>query len=238
MNQLQVFSNDEFGDISTKQVNGETYFLAKDVARVLGIKDRTTAVRRLSENQRLIRTVCAAGQNRDVLFVNESGLYKLVFTSRKPEAEKFTEWVTSEVLPSIRKTGKYEVKKNPALVMAEALIVAQQTIDGQLLKLEEMKPKAEFFDAVANTRDLVDIGEVSKILAIKDLGRNNLYRLLRETGILMKDREPKQQYVNQGYFRIIEQHFTIKGKNKVNLKTMVTQRGLDFIRRHIEKVGM
>jgi prophage antirepressor-like protein len=91
----------------TIQINNEIYFVGKDICNILELSDVSKAISRLDEDEKLIRTLFLSGQNREVLFINESGLYSLVLTSRKPEAKRFKKWVTSEVIPSIRKTGSY-----------------------------------------------------------------------------------------------------------------------------------
>ena len=106
MNELQLFNFEE-KEIKTIQINNEIYFVGKDICNILELADVSKAISRLDEDEKLIRTLFLSGQNREVLFVNESGLYSLVLTSRKPEAKRFKKWVTSEVIPSIRKTGSY-----------------------------------------------------------------------------------------------------------------------------------
>jgi prophage antirepressor-like protein len=106
MNELQLFNFEE-KEIKTIQINNEIYFVGKDICNILELADVSKAISRLDEDEKLIRTLFLSGQNREVLFINESGLYSLVLTSRKPDAKRFKKWVTSEVIPSIRKTGGY-----------------------------------------------------------------------------------------------------------------------------------
>jgi anti-repressor protein len=128
--------------------------------------------------------------------------------------------------------------ESPQMLMARALIAADSTIKHQnehiaVLehKIEEQQPKAAFFDAVANSSSLILIREVAKILAVPHMGQNMLYDILRGLKVLMKNNEPYQTYVNSGYFMVRERQYTIKGEVKVSRTTMVTQKGLDFIRR-------
>lgn len=105
---LQVFYNEEANvNIRTEVVNNEPWFVAKDICDALGLQDVSMTVKRLDEDEKLVQTVFVSGQNREVWTVNESGLYGLIFQSRKPEAKAFRKWVTNEVLPSIRRTGSY-----------------------------------------------------------------------------------------------------------------------------------
>lgn len=105
-------------------------------------------------------------------------------------------------------------------------------VDQQKLQIAEMKPKVDFFDAVTGSADTIEIGEAAKVLAIKGLGRNNLFELLRQKGVLMQNNQPYQKYIDCGYFRTIESSFTKPdGTTHINIKTVVYQKGLDFIRK-------
>ena len=105
------------------------------------------------------------------------------------------------------------------------------------IKNIEMKPKAEFFDDVAASKTAIAIGKVAKVLAVKGYGRNNLFQFLREQKVLMKDNSPYQKYIDAGYFNVIEQHYMRKNERVISFKTLVYQRGLDYIRRLIETNG-
>lgn len=108
MNELKIFNNERFGEVRTSIINGEPYFMLADVCRVLEIGNPTMTKQRLNKNGvNSIEVIDNLGRPQQATFINESNLYKLAFTSRKKEAEEFTEWVTSEVLPSIRKHGMY-----------------------------------------------------------------------------------------------------------------------------------
>lgn len=134
MNELQIFNNEKYGEVRTAIINNEPYFMLADVCRVLDIKDNTTARRRLSEKGvHSMRTLTNGGEQQ-ATFINESNLYKLAFTSRKKEAEEFTEWVTSEVLPSIIKYGGYIAKPLNQLDILEKSI---QIMKEQQRRLEE-----------------------------------------------------------------------------------------------------
>lgn len=108
MNELKIFENAEFGEIRTVSVDGEPWFVGRDVAEALGYKDTNQAIRKnVDEDDKLTRLVDGGGQKREAIIVNESGLYSLIFSSKMESAKRFKHWVTSEVLPSIRKTGAY-----------------------------------------------------------------------------------------------------------------------------------
>jgi len=108
MQELEIFKNEEFGEIRTLMINGEPWFVGKDVAGVLKYKDTSDAIKKHIDNEdKLTRRFTDSGQNREMYIINESGLYSLILSSKLPNAKKFKRWVTSEVLPTIRKTGGY-----------------------------------------------------------------------------------------------------------------------------------
>jgi prophage antirepressor-like protein len=108
MNDLTVFEHQDFGEIRTQKIKQEPWFLAKDICDALELPKPEASIRKLDDDEKLMRKIFASGQNRNYWFVNESGLYNLIFRSNKPEAKAFRKWVTSEVLPSIRRTGSYQ----------------------------------------------------------------------------------------------------------------------------------
>lgn len=123
----------------------------------------------------------------------------------------------------------------PEQVMARALKLADKTIDGLKAQLLEMKPKADFFDAVADSKTAISMNEVAKVLNIKGYGRNNLFEFLRNSKVLDRWNVPYQRYVDNGWFRVIEQHYQKNGEPIVTTKTLVYQKGVDGIRKMIEK---
>lgn len=132
MNQLTKVFNYGESEVRTIVKDDEVWFIAKDVCEVLELSDVSMSVKRLDEDEKLVQTLFVSGQNRQIMSVNESGLYELIFTSRKSEAKEFKKWVKSDVLPSIRKTGSYEQPKSQAqlaLVMAEQLVSHEQRLE-------------------------------------------------------------------------------------------------------------
>ena len=126
-----------------------------------------------------------------------------------------------------------KVWNSPEQVMARALKMADKTIEGLNAKLLEMKPKADFFDAVADSKTAISMNEVAKVLNIKGYGRNNLFEFLRENKVLDRWNVPYQKYVDNGWFRVIEQHYQKNGEPIVTTKTLVYQKGVDSIRKMI-----
>lgn len=247
MNELQIFKNDEFGEIRILMRDGEPWFVASDICKVLELSNITETLKRVDEDELSITEVIdSLGRRQQVYIVNEAGLYNLILLSRKSEAKKFKRWITHEVLPSIRKHGAYltpekieEVLLNPDTIIQ----LAQQLKEEKQKRLEAektiqiMKPKAEFFDAVAGSKDAIDMNRAAKLIYEETrMGRNKLFKLLREKGVLMKDNIPYQEYIDKGYFRTIEQKYTKPdGTTHIYIKTLVYQKGLDFLRKIIKE---
>lgn len=238
MNELQIFNNEEFGSVRTITKDNEPMFCLADVCKALDITNAGNVKQRLSEKGIHNADTPTKGGIQNMVFINESNLYKVIFQSRKPSAERFTDWVTDEVIPSIRKNGGYisnQEKMTPEQIVANALIVAQNIISQKDKQIEEMKPKADFFDAVADSKTAISMNEVAKVLNIKGYGRNNLFEFLRENKVLDCRNVPYQRYVDNGWFRVIEQHYQKNGEPVVTTKTLVYQKGVDGIRKMIEK---
>lgn len=210
--------------------------MLKDVCEVLGLSSPHKVFERLDDDEKGRNQIPTLGGEQEMTVVNESGLYNVILRSDKPEAKPFRKWVTSEVLPSIRKNGGYIANQEnltPEQIVANALIVAQNIISQKDKQIEQMKPKAEFFDAVADSRTAISMNEVSKVLGIKGYGRNNLFEFLRNNGILDRWNVPYQRYIDCGWFRVIEQKYTRQGEPCVTTKTLVYQKGVDAIRKKI-----
>ena len=239
MNELQIFNNPEFGSVRTITKDNEPMFCLVDVCKALDINNASQLKTRLKEDGVITNEVIdSLGRKQNAAFINESNLYKVIFQSRKPSAERFTDWVTDEVIPSIRKNGGYianQEQMTPEQIVANALIVAQNIISQKDKQIEEMKPKADFFDAVADSKTAISMNEVAKVLNIKGYGRNNLFEFLRNSKVLDRWNVPYQRYVDNGWFRVIEQHYQKNGEPIVTTKTLVYQKGVDGIRKMIEK---
>ena len=227
MNDLKIFQNEEFGEIRTLTIDGEPWFVAKDITDRLKYSNGRKAVAdHVDDEDKGVTKVTTLGGNQDMTIINERGVYSLVFGSNMPEAKRFKRWVTFEVLPEIRKTGSYKLPQT----YQEALRALADKQD----ELEKMLPKAEFYDAVIDSNQAISIGDAAKVLNM-GIGQNNLFRFLRQQGILMSDNKPYQKYIDAGYFRVIEQSYLAKGETRLSFKTMVYQKGLDFIRKKIRK---
>lgn len=238
MNELQVFKNQEFGSVRTLVINSEPWFVGKDVADVLGYADTNQAIRKHVDNEdRLTRRFDGTGQSRDMTIINESGLYSLVLSSKLPSAKKFKRWVTSEVLPALRKTGQYQVKElSGSELMAKALIEAQNVLAAKDKQIEEMKPKALFADAVATSHTSILVGELAKILKQNgiDMGQKRLFAWLRKKGYLIKRQGtdynmPTQKAMNLGLFEIKEGSYVNGSGVNITTKTpKITGKGQQY----------
>lgn len=235
-NSITIFEHPQFGQI---RVVGE-WFVARDLCIALEHTDTSVACSRLDDDEKLLQTMFLAGQNRQVITVNESGLYHLIMTARTASAREFRRWVTSEVLPSIRQHGAYmtpatieSILDNPDTIiqLATRLKAHRAEIAVQQAYIEILEPKADFYDAVAGSKDAISIGDMTKVLGIKGIGQNTLFKLLREKHILNGENIPFQEYIDRNYFRIVEQKYTARGEVRIYLKTLVYQKGLDYIRK-------
>ncbi|MDA2038526.1 phage antirepressor (plasmid) [Bacillus cereus] len=216
MKQLQVFNNEEFGQVRTVVQGEDVWFVAKDVADVLEYRDTHNMVRFLDEDEKDTHQVSTLGGNQTMKVINESGLYSAILKSKKTQAKAFKKWVTSEVLPSIRKHGAYmtdqvleQAVTNPDFVIGlltklkeekEKLAAAQQQIVQQ-------QPLVTFAEACMQSNESLKVSEVAKLAAkhgIK-IGQRQLFAKLREWNLMFKrSTEPTQTAVEKGYFEIAQ----------------------------------
>lgn len=237
MNELKIFKNNEFGEIRTVEIGGEPWFVGKDVAEVLGYSNPQKAVRdHIDDDDRTVNESFTVNGTQGVL-INESGLYSLILSSKLPNAKTFKRWVTSEVLPSIRKHGLYatdELLDNPDLIIQMASKLKEEREARKALEVENdtMKPKALFADAVSASHTSILVGDLAKLLRQNgiDIGANRLFEKLREQGFLMKSGSsknmPTQASMDRGLFEIKEgSYINSDGVNVVTKTTKVTGKG-------------
>jgi prophage antirepressor-like protein len=180
-NEIQIFSNEEFGEIRTLAINDEPWLVGKDVAEILGYANPNEAISDHVDdedklNSKTLSSFSANLGQRGGWLINESGLYSLIMSSKLPAAKKFKRWVTSEVLPSIRKNGGYiagQESMTPAELMASALLMAQKTLAEREARIADltvqnqiMQPKAEYFDELCDRETLTGIYETAKELGV------------------------------------------------------------------------
>lgn len=213
MSELQIFKNAEFGSIRTLTINGEPYFVGRDVAEILGYSNsRKVLADHVDEEDKGVTKCDTLGGTQEMTVINESGLYSLILSSKLPTARRFKRWVTSEVLPTIRKHGVYavdEVLANPDMLI-EALLqlkaereinqALKETVAVQNQQIVEMKPKASYYDVVLNCKDLVAISVIAK-----DYGwsANRMNQYLHQKGVQYKQGNKiwllYQKYAEMGY---------------------------------------
>lgn len=213
MSELQIFKNAEFGSIRTLQINGEPYFVGRDVAEILGYSNSRKALAdHVDEEDKGVTKCDTLGGTQEMTVINESGLYSLILGSKLPTARRFKRWVTSEVLPTIRRHGVYavdEVLANPDMLI-EALLqlkaereinqALKETVAVQNQQIVEIKPKASYYDVVLNCKDLVAISVIAK-----DYGwsANRMNQYLHQKGVQYKQGNKiwllYQKYAEMGY---------------------------------------
>ena len=239
MSELQVFESKEFGKIRALEIDGNPWFVGKDVAEKLGYKlPRKAIIDHVDEEDKGVTKWNTLGGTQDIKIINESGLYSLVLSSKLPSAKRFKKWVTSEVLPAIRKHGAYltdekayDVTHNPN-ALADLLLQAGEQLKQKELIIQEMTPKAVFADAVEASKSSVLIGELAKILKANgiDVGQKRLFAWLRANGYLMQKGEsynlPTQKSMDLGLMEIKKTTIVCSdGKVITNSTAKITGKG-------------
>lgn len=227
MTAVEVFAFPQTGkQVRTVVRDGEPWFVARDVCAVLGIVEAHRSLASLDDDEKGRHSVTTPGGPQDVTVVNEPGLYSLILRSRKPEAKAFKRWITHEVLPAIRRTGRYEIAHQLPQSFADALQLAAD----QARELEAARPKVEAHDAFMSADGALSFSEVAKTLAIPSMGRNNLIAALRDLGVLIPGtREPYQRYAH--HFQVVSQSYEARDERRPTTTTYVRPSGVEFIRR-------
>lgn len=254
MNELQIFNFDN-SEVRTISIDGEPWFIGKDVANVLGYSDVKHAILDHVDEEDRVNSKTQGyfdpelGQ-RGSWLINESGLYSLILSSKLKDAKRFKRWVTSEVLPTLRKTGVYQMK--PAYHLPQTFSEALRKLadvceekDKLFLENQEMKPKAFFADAVTASKTSILVAELAKLMRQNglDIGERRLFGKLREDGFLMKRNshdwnKPTQKAVDMGLMEVEESTVTtITGRVLISRKPMVTGKGqVYFINKYCNEV--
>lgn len=249
MENLQIFNSEEFGQIRTMAINGEPWFVGKDVADILGYSNSRKALLDHVDNEDKYDGVTirdAIGRGQNTVVINESGLYSLILLSKMPNAKKFKRWVTSEVLPSIRGNGAYiagQENMTPEQIMAAGLQAAQkiiesknQQIEAQKTDIQRMKPKEIFADAVSASHTSILIGALAKIISQNGvhIGQNRLFAWMRENGYLITRRGadynmPTQKSMEMKLFEIKERTVNNPdGSVRIIRTALVTGKGQQY----------
>jgi anti-repressor protein len=239
MADIQLYKNEKFGDVRVTVIDGEPWFVAADVCKALEIGNPTDAMRRLDADERTLVSIEGASNGLPVNVVNEPGLYTLILGSRKPEAKAFKRWITHDVIPSIRKTGSYTMLPHDYISALKALVASEEERLALQEKNREMLPKAEYYDAVRDTKSVMQVKELSAYLSSNGvkIGRNRLFSLLRNDGYICKagptKNLPTQDSLDMGLMEVKQSKYLHNGEVEIRSTTYVTQRGLEyFLRRY------
>lgn len=248
MNQLQVFNNEEFGQVRTMVQGEDVWFVAKDVSDILGFSEASAMTRTLDEDEKGLHNIQTVQGVQKLTVINESGLYSSILRSRKPQAKTFKKWVTSEVLPSIRKHGAYMTDQ-----ALEKAVTDPDFMIGLLnnLKVEKAKrveaertilqqqPLVTFAEACMQSDKALKVSEVAKLAAKHGIktGQKRLFVTLREWGLIFKNKnEPTQKAIDSGYFEVVQ---GVKekpnGENFTWLTPYVTPKGQAYIIDRLKK---
>lgn len=254
---LEIFKNDVFGEIRAKIINNEPYICLVDICKVLELDQASRVKTRLNQDGVTIsKVIDKLGRQQEAIFINESNLYKVIFQSRKPEAEKFTEWVTSEVLPSIRKNGGYiqgQEELSDDELISRALLVAERKIAEkeqkiselsntnklQEAEIKEMKPKANYYDQILQNKSTMTITSIAKDYGMSAIEMN---QLLHELYIQYKQSQQwflYSKYQGQGYTHgKTTQFYHNDGTPGSKINTEWTQKGRLFIYNKLKEIGI
>ena len=247
-NAIKIFENEEFGSVRTMEINGEPYFVGKDVATILGyVKPENAIANHVDDEDKTTTLIQRTGSNykSNAVIINESGLYSLILSSKLPKAKGFKRWVTSDVLPAIRKTGSYSIQSKPDSYTIEdpaarARRWAEEYEEKKALeaKIEEQKPLVEYAEHIQASKDVIDMKSMAK-LASKNgikIGRNKLFSFLRDRKILDRENIPYANYMDKEWFEVVESTYTFSnGEEEITKTTLVKPKGLLGIVRQLRK---
>lgn len=244
MNDLQVFNNTEFGSVRTITIDGKIMFVGKDVCDILEYQNGSRDINRhVDEDDRQKIMLFDGTKENETIVINESGLYSLIFSSRMPNAKKFKRWVTSEVIPSIRKNGYYDMresKTNSYMIedpAERARRWAEEYEEKKLLecKVTELNPKADYFDGLVDSKLLTTFRDAAKEFQMSPKSFN---KWLTDHGYIYRDRhgiiKPYEQYRKSGLFQLkdfktphgysnVQTYLTVRGKETFRLLMGVEQ---------------
>lgn len=259
-NEIKIFENEEFGQVRTVLINEEPWFVGKDVCEIFGDTNYRRSLSNIDGVDKSLSQIVTRGGKQNMIVVNESGLYSLLFQMQPQKAkgvsqneplavkriekiQKFKHWVTSEVLPSIRKNGGYIANQEDLTekeLLAKALLVANNIIDEKNKKLEyqnnkliEQKPKVEYFDDLVDNEHCTNIRDTAKELGYR---QNDFINILLNGKYIYRDineeLKPYAKYVNRGYF--VLKDFISKSRH-TGVQTLITVDGKNFLRKQLRK---
>lgn len=238
MSNIKIYENIEFGKIRVEEIGNNPYFVGKDVAEILGYERPDNAIRNhVDDEDKLMHQISASGQIRNMVVINESGLYSLILSSKLPTAKKFKKWITSEVIPSIRKNGGYIVGQETLSeedLVAKALLVVNNKLKEREKQIEQMKPNYLIGKAIYGSDKSITIGNFANILiqnGRKDLGQNRLFNWFRENGYLSNRKgadwnRPTYKSTSQNLFEVKETYIEHNnGFQTISFTPLITPKG-------------
>ena len=227
----QIFKNKEFGQIRTCMVDGETYFVGKDVASGLGYKNTKNALlRHVDEEDKLGARFTTSGQNREMIIINESGLYSLILSSKLDSARRFKRWVTSEVLPAIRKNGRYELEQQNRVLESRNALLEEITA--------QQKPLTDYARIILSSTQTVTITQIAQDYGMTPVGMNQLLFKLHIQHKVGGQWILYIPYLNKGYVQSFSSYFVKEnGEVQVKLHTRWTQQGRLFLYQELKSAG-
>ena len=251
-NELKVFQNEEFGEVRTMVINGDPYFVGKDVAEVLGYTDPQKAIKmHVDDEDKLTRQIVVSGQNRNMYIINESGLYSLILSSKLPKAKEFKHWVTSDILPAIRKTGLYatdELLNNPDLAIKAFTALKEergkrkaleQENKEQKSRLNKLEPIADYVKSILNCKGLINVTQIAKDYG---LSAQNFNSILSGFNVQYKSNGQwvlYSRYQDKGYTQSrTTTTYNNTGTMKAHIDTLWTQKGRLFLYTFLKKKGI
>lgn len=248
MNELQIFKHDGFGEIRTLEINGEPWFVGKDVTDILGYQNGSRDINRhVDEEDKLTRGITDSGQSRQMYVINESGLYSLILSSKLPQAKAFKRWVTSEVLPAIRKQGAYSLgvptNFRDALYLAYQQQVTIEALETENAfkdqKIAELQPKADYLDTILQSKSLMTITQIAKDYG---MSARTMNKKLHALGVQYKQgsqwflyaKYQNRSYTSSETISVIQSD----GREKVVMNTKWTLKGRIFLYNLLKEEGI
>ena len=238
MNELQIYNNPQFGEIRAVSINDEPWFVGKDVAAVLGYSKPLNAIATHVDADDSLKQglTDSVGRTQQTIIINESGLYSLILSSKLPAAKEFKRWVTSDVLPSLRRHGVYAT--NELLNNPDFLIDALTALKAERAKNAELQPKADYYDAVANSEGLTSFRETAKLFGVQE---KQFYEFVERNKLCYRDAHkrlmPYAKYHKKGYFEVREMTFSGTMGNHTKIYTKITPQGRQYIHSLLKKEG-
>ena len=228
----QIFKNAEFGQIRTCMVDGEIYFVGKDVASGLGYKNTKNALmRHVDEEDKLGSGFTTSGQNREMIIINESGLYSLILSSKLESARRFKRWVTSEVLPAIRRNGRYELEQQNRLLESRNALLEEISA--------QQKPLTDYARNILSSTQTVTITQIAQDYGFSAVRFNELLMRLRIQHKVGGQWILYSPYLTKGYVQSFSSYFVMSdGEVQVKVHTRWTQSGRLFLYEELKKAGL